>query len=72
MNYKKYNTVGTVSKSNRKLIEIKEKSAPLTHIQYLAILKFPKWRMIFSSLYQEPKHKYKYHYKNNSKLTFDF
>ena len=25
-------------------------------IQYLAILKFPKWQTIFSSLYQEPKH----------------
>ena len=32
MNYKKYNTVGTVSKSNRKLIEIKEKiSTPNTY-----------------------------------------
>jgi hypothetical protein len=41
-------------------------------VQYLVILKFPNWRTICSSLYQEPKHKYKYHYKNNSKLTFDF
>ena len=41
-------------------------------VQYLVILKFPNWRTICSSLYQEPKYNYKYHYKNNSKLTFDF